>query len=135
MAMHASSVAQSCPSLCDPVDCSRPDPSVHGIPQAIILEWVAILSQGNLPDAGIESVSPVLAGRFFTTEPSGKPYGFGKMVCACGVSEEYSYLSPDHWRRPGNRLRTLVHQEGGSQSLPPPSHAPVHPCKFTEVKA
>ena len=69
-------------------------------PQAIKLEWVAILSQGNLPDAGIESVSPVLAGRFFTTEPSGKPYGFGKMVCACGFSEEYSYLSPDHWRRP-----------------------------------
>ena len=34
--------AQSCPSLCDPVDCSLPGSSVHGILQARILEWVAI---------------------------------------------------------------------------------------------
>ena len=36
--------AQSCPTLCDPVDCSPPDSSVHGIFQARILEWVAISS-------------------------------------------------------------------------------------------
>ena len=35
-------VAQSCPTLCDPRDCSPPDSSVHGILQARILEWVAI---------------------------------------------------------------------------------------------
>ena len=36
-------VAQSCLTLCDPVDCSSPPgSSVHGILQAIILEWVAI---------------------------------------------------------------------------------------------
>ena len=35
-------VAQSCPTLCDPVDCSPPGFSVHGILQARILEWVAI---------------------------------------------------------------------------------------------
>ena len=35
-------VAQSCPNLCDPVDCSPPGSSVHGILQARILEWVAI---------------------------------------------------------------------------------------------
>ena len=34
--------AQSYPTLCDPVDCSLPGSSVHGIFQAIILEWVAI---------------------------------------------------------------------------------------------
>ena len=34
--------AQSCPTLCDPVDCSPPGSSVHGILQARILEWVAI---------------------------------------------------------------------------------------------
>ena len=32
----------SCPTLCDPMDCSLPGSSVHGIFQAIILEWVAI---------------------------------------------------------------------------------------------
>ena len=34
--------AQSCPTLCDPVDCSPPGSSVHGISQARTLEWVAI---------------------------------------------------------------------------------------------
>ena len=37
-----SEVAQSCSTLCDPVDCSLPGSSVHGILQARILEWVAI---------------------------------------------------------------------------------------------
>ena len=35
-------VVQSCPAVCDPMDCSLPGPSVHGISQARILEWVAI---------------------------------------------------------------------------------------------
>ena len=38
------SVTQSCPTLCDPMDCSLPGSSVHGIFQARILEWVAIYS-------------------------------------------------------------------------------------------
>ena len=37
-----SEVAQSCPTLCDPMDCSLPGSSVHGIFQAIVLDWVAI---------------------------------------------------------------------------------------------
>ena len=36
-------VTQSCPTLCDSIDCSLPDSSVHGILQARILEWVAYL--------------------------------------------------------------------------------------------
>ena len=39
---NTSEVAQSCPTLCDPVDCSPPGSSVHGISQARILEWVVI---------------------------------------------------------------------------------------------
>ena len=38
------SVAESCPTLCDPIDCSLPGSSVHGILQARMLEWVAIPS-------------------------------------------------------------------------------------------
>ena len=38
-------VAQSCPTLYDPMDCRLPGSSVHGIFQARVLEWVAILSQ------------------------------------------------------------------------------------------
>ena len=37
-----SEVTQSCPTLSDPMDCSRPGSSVHGIFQARVLEWVAI---------------------------------------------------------------------------------------------
>ena len=58
------------PNLCDPMDCSPPDSSVHGIFQVRILEWVATSSLGNLPNPGIEPMSlmsPVLAGGFFTS--------------------------------------------------------------------
>ena len=37
-----SEVAQSCPILCDPMDCSLPGSSVHGVFQARVLEWGAI---------------------------------------------------------------------------------------------
>ena len=59
--------------FCNPVDCSPPGSSVHGISQARIQEWVAISFSRDLPDPGIELVSPTLAGRFFTTELPGKP--------------------------------------------------------------
>ena len=48
-----SEVAQSCPTLCDPMDCSPPGSSVHGILQARILEWVAISSPGDLQTQGL----------------------------------------------------------------------------------
>ena len=40
--MRESEVAQSCPTLCDPMDCSPPGSSVRGIFQARVLEWGAI---------------------------------------------------------------------------------------------
>ena len=47
------SVAQSRPTLCDPMDCSLPGPSVHEILQARILEWVAMpSSRGIFPTQG-----------------------------------------------------------------------------------
>ena len=40
--------AQSCPTLCDPMDCGPPGSSVHGISQARLLEWVAMsFSRGS----------------------------------------------------------------------------------------
>ena len=39
---HESEVTQSCPTLSNPLDCSLPGSSVHGIFQARILEWGAI---------------------------------------------------------------------------------------------
>ena len=57
----------------DPVDCSLPDSSDHGISQARVLEWVAIFfSRGSSRPREQTHVS-YLAGEFFTTEPPGKP--------------------------------------------------------------
>ena len=44
-----SEVAQSCPTLCDPMDCSPPGSLVHGIFQARVLEWGAIAFSGWKP--------------------------------------------------------------------------------------
>ena len=43
-----SEVAQACLTLCDPMDCSLPGSSVHGVSQARILAWVAFLSPISL---------------------------------------------------------------------------------------
>ena len=42
MLFFLSEIAQSCPTLCDPMDCNIPGSFIHGIFQARILEWVAI---------------------------------------------------------------------------------------------
>ena len=57
-------VAQSCLTLCDPVDCKA-----HGILQARILEWVAFLSPEELPNPGIESRSPTLQEESLPAKP------------------------------------------------------------------
>ena len=54
------SVAQLCPTLCDPMNCSPPGSSVHGILQARILAWIACPPPGYLPDPGIEPTSLAL---------------------------------------------------------------------------
>ena len=53
-------VAQSCLTLCDPVDYSLPGSSVHGIVQVRILEWFAFPSPGDLLNPGIEPVNNLL---------------------------------------------------------------------------
>ena len=61
-----SEVAQSCPTLCDPVDCSLSGFSVHGIFQARVLEWIAIsFSRGSSRPRNRTRVSRI-AGRRFT---------------------------------------------------------------------
>ena len=63
--LHAQSL-QSCSTLCNPMDCSPPRSSVHGILQTRILEWVAIpFSRGFSWPRDRTQVSSI-AGRFFT---------------------------------------------------------------------
>ena len=65
-------IAQSCLTLCDPMDCSRPGSSVHGALQARIVEWVAISSPWDLLNPGIEPASPALQADSLPSEPPGQ---------------------------------------------------------------
>ena len=60
-----SEVTQSCPTLCDPMDCSPQSSSVHGILQARVLEWVAIsFSRGSSRPRDWTQVSCIAGRRF-----------------------------------------------------------------------
>ena len=60
-------VAKSCPTLCDPMDCSLPDSSVHGILQARILDWVAISSSRGSSRSRNRTQVHCIAGRLYLT--------------------------------------------------------------------
>ena len=67
-------VTQSCPTLCDPMNCSLPGFSVYGNLQARILEWIAIpFSRGSSWPRDQTLVSWI-ADRFFTIWATGKSF-------------------------------------------------------------
>ena len=66
-------VAQSCLTLCDPMDCSLAGFSVHGILQATILEWVAMPSSRDFPDSGTELMSPAMQADSLPLSYQGSP--------------------------------------------------------------
>ena len=69
--MHAQSL-QLCLTLCDPM--YPQTPVSMGFPRQEFWRGLPFPPPGDLPDSGIEPASPVLAGRFFTPEPPGKPH-------------------------------------------------------------
>ena len=80
--MHAKSL-QLCPTLCDPMYCSPPGSSVHGILQP---SWSGFLClpPEDLPNPGIELMSlqsSVLASGFLPLVLPGKPYIINAMAC------------------------------------------------------
>ena len=86
--IHAYSVAKSCPTLCNPMDCSPPGSSVPGTLLARILECVAIpSSRRDLPNPGIKIATPVfpaLQVDSLPTEPPGRPlsnFQFERQIC------------------------------------------------------
>ena len=66
--------AQSCPTLCDPTDCSPPGSSVRGFSRQKCWSGLPCPPPGDLPDPVILA-SPALAGGLFTTAPPGKILG------------------------------------------------------------
>ena len=72
--MRVRSATQLCPTLCDPNDSSRPGSSLSvGFFRREYWSGLTFPPPGDLLDPEDEPVSPALAGRFFTTEPPGKP--------------------------------------------------------------
>ena len=77
--------AQSCPTLCDPMDCSPPGSSVTKFSRQEYWSGLPFPPSGDLPDPGTEPkslASPALAAGFFTTAPPGKPH-----------SDKYMYMN------------------------------------------
>ena len=81
-------VIQLCPTLCDPMDCSLPGSSVHGIRQARTLEWVVIPFSRDLPDPGTEMPSPALQVDSLPSEPSVK-----LVICYHFLKEKFSWYT------------------------------------------
>ena len=74
--MYACVHALSRPALCNPKDRSLPGSFLHGFSMQEYWSGLPFPPPADLPDSGIKPVSPgipVLTGRFFTTEPLGKP--------------------------------------------------------------
>ena len=74
---NESEVAQSCPTLCDPEDCSLPGSSVRGVLQAIILEWVAISFSRGCSQPRDQTRISHIAGRHFTLWASREDFNWG----------------------------------------------------------
>ena len=69
-----SEIAQSCPTLCDSVDCSLPGYSLSMVfSRQEYWSGLPFPSPGDLPDPGIEPRSPALEADALTSEPPGKP--------------------------------------------------------------
>ena len=101
MATHSSVLAWRIPGTGEPagllslglhMDCRLPGSSVHGISQVRILEWVASYSSkgSSQPKDGTHvSCISCTAGRFFTTEPPGRPLNFKNIMmdpaCRCSA--------------------------------------------------
>ena len=90
--------AQSCLTLCHPIDYGPSGSSVHGIFQAKIQDELPFPTPGNLPGPEVKPTSPALAGRFFTTNATWEAQS---MVRRCGriqLSGEGKDLGENHLR-------------------------------------
>ena len=66
-------VAQLCPTLCNRMDCSTSGFSIHGILQAIILEWVSMPFTRGCSQPRNQTQSPALQADSLPSEPQGRP--------------------------------------------------------------
>ena len=88
-------VSQSCPTLCDPTPC---DYIVHGVLQARILEWVAVLFSRVSSQAGIEPRSPALQVDSSPSEPPRNPKLLIHAAIKINLRIPFAGYKPDNQR-------------------------------------
>ena len=94
--IHACSVAQSCLTLCDPMDCNPPGSSVFGILQARMLECVAMPSFRGLLWPRNQTYVSCIAGRFFSVSLS---QGSTRVLFLQRAGNYFGLCGPDsHYR-------------------------------------
>ena len=123
--------------FCDPIDCSSPGSSVHGISQAIILQWVAIsFSRGaSQPrDRTLISCVSCTAGGFFTAELPGKLFYLGSVQFSHSVvSNSLQPHEPQQARPPCSPPKSQSSPVmPKSRNLPMTTREPVSDAKARE---
>ena len=113
-------VTQSCLTLCDPMDCSLPGSSVHGLSQARILQWVAIPFSGGssqLRDRNPISYVSCIGRWFFTTGATWEAPSSPKHVSTENLRTR-TYLPIGSWMELAQDLKMkIAWLEGGSYIL------------------
>ena len=108
-----SEVAQSCPTLCNSVDCSLPGSSVHGILQARVLEWVAIAFSRRSGEGSIltQGLNPgLLRCRQILYHLSQHYYDWTANI---EVSEKYTYFQTLKWKVKWKQLNLGREEDSG----------------------
>ena len=132
-----SKVTQSCPTLCDPMDCSLPGSSIHGIFQARILEWIAIsFSRRSFWPRDWTQV-PCIVGRRFTVWATREVAEWRqqpkKYILMC--FDECIYLY-NHYHKSRFKIFPSFHEivlynlSIVPLCLAPKKHWPFHHCSF-----
>ena len=107
---------QLCPTLWDPMDCSLPGSSVHGVLQARILVWATMPScrgPSQPRDQTCVSFNSFTAGGLFTTEPLEKP---PSMVCYVKCSKSLTWVIFGKVHRP-HILNWIYHLESKNDNI------------------
>ena len=117
-AAAAAKSLQSCPTPCDPMDCSPPGFSIHGILQARTLEWVAIsFSNAWKWKVKVKSLSRVwlLATPWTAAYQALPSMGFSRQQYWNGVplpSPKNQYIMPQNWKPWSHNLSALLGNTG-----------------------
>ena len=110
-----SEVAQSCPTLSDPMDCSPPGSSTHGIFQARVLEWVSLPSPRLILKKVAKTIWPF---RYdlnqipwnYTVEVKNKFKGLDLIECLKNYGQRFATLYRRLWSKPSPRKRNAKRQ-------------------------